>query len=159
MRLLVASVGLALILAAPVHAENRAATPVVEEALKTPRIAAALAARERMDNAAIAQDLAAIRAGLAPEMILNGPNNRVNDGAAIVANIGAGQLTHTTLVRSIEYAAQRGSDVIFMGEEAASAPGPDGTTVVRRRRFTDIWTETADGWKIVLRQATIYRTD
>lgn len=146
----------ALLFAAPAQAGSSAATPEVAEAIKRPRIAAALEMRERMDAAAIARDVVTISALLAPDAILNGPNNRVSDHATITSNFTAGRINHDSMNRSIEYAAERGRDVILMGEETVTPRDPAGGGRTVRRRFTDIWTETPEGWKLALRQATIF---
>jgi hypothetical protein len=152
MRSAVLSLFIALFLTSPASADSRPADASVADAMKRPRIAAALAARARMDEAAIKRDMTQIKALLAPGIVLNGPNNRINDGSTILANIAAGMVNHGSLDRTIEYAAERGSDVILMGGEITTYENKS----VRKRRFTDIWTETPDGWKIVLRQATVY---
>lgn len=152
MRLAVFSFLVALSLTTAANADSRAADAKVAEAMKRPRIAAALAARARMDEAAIKRDIAQIEALQAPGIVLNGPNNRINDGPTILANIAAGMVSHGSLDRTIEYAAERGNDVILMGDETTTYEDKS----VRHRRFTDIWTETPEGWKIVLRHATIY---
>jgi hypothetical protein len=152
MRLGVFSFFLAFLLISTANADSRAADASVAEAMKRPRIAAALAARARMDEATIKRDIALIKSLQAPSIVLNGPNNRINDGSTIITNIAAGKVSHGSLERTIEYAAERGSDVILMGEEITTYEDRS----VRHRRFTDIWTETPDGWKIVLRQATVY---
>lgn len=156
MRLLLMPLWLALVLAFPANAESHAANDAVAEAMKRPRIAAALEARERMDRAAIARDVATISALQAPDVVLNGPNNRISDRAKIAANFTAGRIDHDSMTRSIEYAAERGSDVILMGEETVTPRNPTETGSIVRRRFTDIWTETPEGWKLALRQATIF---
>jgi hypothetical protein len=152
MRSAVLSLFIAFFLTSPASADSRPADASVAEAMKRPRIAAALAARARMDEAAIKRDMTQIKALLAPGIVLNGPNNRINDGPTILANIAAGRVNHGSLDRTVEYAAERGSDVILMGAEITTYEDKS----VRKRRFTDIWTETPDGWKIVLRQATIF---
>lgn len=149
---------IALIAAFATNAGTNVIAPAAAEAVKRPRVAAVLAMRERMDAAAIARDMATIEAALAPEVILNGPNNLTNDRTAIIANIKAGRLTHGSLERTIEYAAERGADVILMGKETTRPrAGEAGKTA--HRRFTDIWTETPQGWKLVLRHATVYATE
>ncbi len=145
-----------LLFTAPAQAEQRAATPAVSEAMKRPRIAAAMAARERMDAAAIARDVTVIASLLASDAILNGPNNKVNDRTSILSNNAAGRVNHDTMTRSIEYAAERGSDVVFMGEETVTPRDAARDGKVVRRRFTDVWTETPQGWKLAMRQATIF---
>jgi hypothetical protein len=150
---------LCLTIAAPAKADSQAANPEVAESLKRPRIAAALAMRNRMDAVAIARDMASIEATLAPEMILNGPNNRVNDRASIIKNIAAGLVGHGVMERTIEYAAERGRDVIFMGKETTRPRATNEGGKTAHRRFTDVWTETSDGWKLAMRQATVYETE
>ena len=157
MRLHLTSALVFLVIALPAQGSNVVA-PSAAEAAKRPRIAAALATRERLDAVVIARDMKAIEAALAPDVILNGPNNRMNDRSSIVANITAGRVDHGSLERTIEYAAERGNDVILSGKETTRPrAGESGKTA--HRRFTDIWTETADGWKIVFRQATVYATE
>jgi ketosteroid isomerase-like protein len=149
---------LALVAAFSANAGTNVIAPAAAEAAKRPRIAAVLAMRERMDAATIARDMATIETALAPDVILNGPNNLTNDRTSIIANIKAGRVTHGTLERTIEYAAERGADVILMGKETTRArPGEAGKTA--HRRFTDIWTESPQGWKLVLRHATVYATE
>jgi ketosteroid isomerase-like protein len=150
-----------MVLALPVNAGSNvvaAAAAAAAEAAKRPRIAAVLASRERLDAATIARDMAAIEAALAPDIILNGPNNRMNDRASIIANIAAGRVDHGSLERTIEYVSERGNDVILTGKETTK-PRTGEPGKIAHRRFTDIWTETPQGWKIVLRQATIYATE
>jgi hypothetical protein len=149
---------LAVVMTFAAHAGTNTIAPGAAQAAKRPRIAAVLAMRERLDAAAIARDMPTIEAALAPDVILNGPNNLTNDRASIIANIKAGKLTHGSLERTIDYAAERGADVILMGKETTRPrPGDAGKTA--HRRFTDIWTETPQGWKLVLRQATVYETE
>ena len=150
---------LSLTLCSPAFADAQAASPEVAEVLKRPRIAAALAMRNKMDTFTIERDLASIEATLVPEMALNGPNNRVNDRASIIKNLGAGLVRHGAMERTIEYAAERGRDVIFMGKEITRPHSTDKDYKSQHRRFTDIWTETSDGWKLALRHATIYQTE
>jgi hypothetical protein len=149
---------LTVVIAFAAHAGTNTIAPGAAQAAKRPRIAAVLAVRERMDAAAIARDIPTIEGALAPDAILNGPNNMTNDRASIIANIKAGKLTHGSLERTIEYAAERGADVILMGKET-TRPRPGEAGKIAHRRFTDIWTETPQGWQIVLRQATVYATE
>lgn len=148
-----------VVLCVPANADTQATSPEIAEVLKRPRIAAALAMRNRMDTFTIDRNLTSIEATLAPEMILNGPNNRVNDRSSIIKNIGAGQVTHGAMERTIEYAAERGRDVIFMGKEITRPRSNDKDYKTQHRRFTDVWTETSDGWKLAMRHATIYERE
>ncbi len=148
-----------VVLCVPANADTQATSPEIAEVLKRPRIAAALAMRNRMDTFTIDRNLTSIEATLAPEMILNGPNNRVNDRSSIIKNIGAGLVAHGAMERTIEYAAERGRDVIFMGKEITRPRSNDKDYKTQHRRFTDVWTETSDGWKLAMRHATIYERE
>ena len=145
----------------PAAASWRAANADVEAAARTPRIAAALAATERMDRAILARDAKAFSAIFADDAVVNNPFNRIARKADAERNLATGLIDYTSLERSIEYAAERGAhDVVLMGEEALtpvrSAKFADQKI---RRRTTEVWTDVSGEWKLTLRQATIYRTE
>ena len=144
----------------PAAASWQAANADVEAASKTPRIAAALVATERMDRAIIAHDAKEFGAVFADDAVVNNPFNRIARKADAIKNLETGLIDYTTLHRSIEYAAERGeNDVILMGEEELTPVGQAkfaGETI--RRRTTEIWTDASGEWKLAVRQATIYRT-
>lgn len=148
-------------LATPASAGWRAANRQVTEAAKNPRIAAVLAATERMDRAILAHDVAAFGAIFADDAVVNNPFNRIARKSDAEANLRTGLIDYTTLDRSIEYAALRGDhDVVLMGMETLTPVGKArfaGATV--RRRTTEIWTDQDGTWKLAIRQATIYATE
>lgn len=145
----------------PSFAEWRAANAQVEEAVRNPRIAAALAATERMDAAILARDLATFSAVFADDAVVNNPFNSIARKADAERNLTTGLIDYTSLNRSIEYAAVRGEhDVVLMGEETLTPVGEArfaGETI--RRRTTEIWTDESGAWKLAIRQATIFRTE
>lgn len=149
-----------LLLSAPASANWRAANANVTAAAKTPRIAAALAAADRMDRAILTRDAKEFSEVFADDAVVNNPFNRIARKKDAERNLATGLIDYTTLERSIEYAALRGDhDVVLMGEEIL--------TPVRRakfagekirRRTTEVWTDISGQWKLAIRQATIYRT-
>ena len=77
MRALVCAVTFSLLSTSAASASWRAANVEVEAAARTPRIAAALAATERMDRAIIAHDQKAFAAAFAEDAVVNNPFNRI----------------------------------------------------------------------------------
>lgn len=145
---------------APASASWRAANAQVEAAARTPRIAAALAAADRMDRAILARDAAAFSAVFADDAVVNNPFNRIARKQDAERNLATGLIDYASLERRIEYAATRGThDVVLMGEEVLTPLRKAkfaGETI--RRRTTEIWTDAGGQWKLAIRQATIYRT-
>jgi ketosteroid isomerase-like protein len=124
---------------------------------KNPTIAAALAARARLDAAFAAQDAEATEALFAKDLIVNAPSNRVVRRESVIGFFRAGRMDYESVVETIEALEARGDHVVMMGEEIVkpneTAPNP-GKTV--RRRFTDVWRREPDGlWRLTIRQATI----
>ena len=150
----------ALLSVAPASASWRAANAEVEAATRTPRIAAALAAAERMDRAILMRDRTEFSAVFADDAVVNNPFNRIARKADAERNLATGLIDYTSLERTIEYAALRGEhDVVLMGEEAVTPVRKAkfaGENI--RRRTTEIWSDASGIWKLAVRQATIYRT-
>ena len=152
----------ALIAAAmPASASWRAANTEVEAAAKTPRVAAALAATERMDRAILARDKQAFSAIFAEDAVVNNPFNRIARKSDAVRNLETGLIHYETLERTIEYAAARGDhDVVLMGVEVLTPVGKARFAGEKiGRRVTEVWTDESGDWKLAIRQATIYRTE
>lgn len=144
----------------PASAAWKAANADVEAAARTPRIAAVLAAADRMDKAILARDVKGFADGFASDAVINNPFNKVARVEDAVRNMETGLINYSSLERSIEYAAVRGEhDVVLMGEEVLTPVGKArfaGETI--RRRTTEVWTDVSGEWKLAIRQATIYRT-
>lgn len=148
-------------MAIPTRAEWRATTPAAERAVMTPRIAAALKAAMRFDNAILSKDVQVFESMFADDAVVNNPFNRIATKQDAVNNLRTGLIDYTSLDRSIEYAAIRGKhEVVLMGEETLTPVGKAkfaGKHV--RRRTTEIWTDVAGSWQLSLRQATIYSAE
>lgn len=145
--------------AAPAFASWRAANTQVEQAAKDPRIAAALAATERMDAAILSHDPEGFAATFADDAVVNNPFNKIARKADALDNLKTGLIDYSTLERTVEYAAVRGEhDVVLMGAETLKPVGKArfaGEEI--RRRTTEVWTDESGDWKLAIRQATIYR--
>lgn len=162
MRISVILAAMILALAAiPASASWRAANAEVEAAAKTPRVAAALAATERMDRAILARDKDAFSAVFAEDAVVNNPFNRIARRSDAERNLETGLIHYDSLERTIEYAAARGDhDVVLMGVEVLTPVGKARFAGEKiSRRTTEVWTDESGEWKLAIRQATIYRTD
>ena len=153
-------VAILMLASTPAAAAWRAANPEVEAAAKTPRIAAALAAADRMDRAILSRDAKEFSAVFADDAVVNNPFNRIARKKDAERNLATGLIDYTTLERSIEYAAARGDhDVVLMGEEVLTPVRKAKFAGEKiRRRTTEVWTDESGQWKLAIRQATVYRT-
>jgi len=151
--------GAFLFLGSPGAAGWKAANAQVEAAARTPRIAAALAATERMDRAILARDAKQFSAAFADDAVVNNPFNRIARKSDAERNLATGLIDYASLDRVIEYAATRGDhDVVLMGEEVLTPMRKAKFAGEKiRRRTTEIWTDASGQWKLAVRQATIYR--
>jgi ketosteroid isomerase-like protein len=149
-----------LLMSAPASAKWRAANPEVAAAARLPRIAAALAAADRMDQAILTRDADAFSAVFADDAVVNNPFNRIARKKDAERNLATGLIDYTTLERIIEYAATRGDhDVVLMGEEVLTPIRKAKFAGEKiRRRTTEVWTNAGGQWRLSIRQATIYRT-
>ncbi|MGH7786321.1 MAG: nuclear transport factor 2 family protein [Candidatus Binatia bacterium] len=133
------------------------ASDEVAAAAGAPVIAAALAARARLDAAFAAQDLEGVAAVSAKDLIVNTPANRVARLETVIGFFKAGLMNYESVDVTIEALDARGDHVVMMGEEVVkpkeTAPNA-GKTV--RRRFTDVWRRESDSqWRLTIRHATI----
>lgn len=133
------------------------ASDEVAAAARHPVIAAALAARGRLDAAFAAQDVEATAAVSAEDLIVNTPANRVARLETVLGFFKAGRMNYESADVTIEGVDARGDHVVLMGEEVVKpkeTAANAGKTV--RRRFTDVWRRDPDGqWRLTIRQATI----
>ncbi len=152
---------LMLVTSPAASASWRAANPEVEAAAQTPRIAAALAAADRMDRAILERDAEEFSAVFAEDAVVNNPFNKIARKEDAERNLATGLIDYTTLERSIEYASVRGDhDVVLMGEEVLTPIGKAKFAGEKiHRRTTEVWTDISGEWKLAIRQATIYRTE
>ena len=129
----------------------------VATAAKGPIAAEALAARRKVDEAFAAQDIDAVSALCAKDLIVNTPANRVARLEQVLGFFKAGRMNYESAEVVIEALDAREEQVVIMGEEVVrprETAANAGKTV--SRRFTDVWRREADGkWLLTIRQATI----
>jgi len=137
------------------------ASDEVAAAAKNPVVAEALAARTKLDEAFAAQDVEAVSALAAKDLLVNTPANRVARREAVLGFFKAGRMNYESAEETIEAVDARGDLVVIMGEEVVKpreTAAHAGQTV--RRRFTDVWRKERDGkWRLTIRQATITSVD
>jgi ketosteroid isomerase-like protein len=133
------------------------ATEEVAAAAKGADAAEALAARRKLDEAFAAQDVDAVAALSAQDLIVNTPANLVARRETVLGFFKAGRMNYESAEETIEAVDARENQAVVMGAEVVE-PGDGapnaGKTV--RRRFTDVWRRDADGkWRLTIRHATI----
>lgn len=126
-------------------------------AAKNPVAAEALAARGKLDEAFAAQDVDAVSALCAKDLVVNTPANRVARREQVLGFFRAGRMNYESADVTIEALDPREDCVVIMGEEVVQprdTAANAGKTVTRR--FTDVWRREFDGrWRLTIRQATI----
>jgi ketosteroid isomerase-like protein len=124
----------------------------IEEVVRT------LDDQERL--AALHRDIPALERLWSEEFVVNAPNNQVVAGRATVldAFVRAGIINFSSYEREIEFVRIDGAFVIIMGLETirpvSSSPSAglvSGQVVTRR--FTNIWKNEADTWRLTIRHA------
>jgi ketosteroid isomerase-like protein len=145
----------AMLFAAPASAAWTAASAEVAATARDMDIAGALAAVNRIDQAAVSDDHAAFAALLADDLAVNNPQNGVSVRGATNQRNAAGQISYERYDRIVEYAGRRGDMVILMGEEIVVPKEQAKPAQEVHRRFTDLWKPVAGSWKLTARQATI----
>lgn len=137
------------------------ASDEVAAAAKGPVAAEALAARQQLDAGFAAQDVDAVSALCAKDLIVNTPANRVARLEQVLGFFKAGRMNYESADVTIEAVDVRGDHVVIMGEEVVKprdTAANAGKTV--RRRFTDVWRKESGGkWRLTIRQATITSVD
>ena len=129
----------------------------IAKAARIPAAAEALAARGKVGEAFAAQDVEAVAALFAKDLVVNTPSNRVARLDQVLGFFGAGRMNYESVDVTIEALDTRQDQVVIMGEEIVKPRGTAanaGKTV--SRRFTDVWRKESDGkWRLTIRQATI----
>lgn len=113
-------------------------------------------------EAALKRDLPALKRLWSDQFILNAPNNKVVIGrpAVMDAFVRSGIINFSKFDRQIEYIHADGPYVIIMGLETvvpvADAPAAGliaGKPVTRR--FTNIWKNEGETWRLFIRHANV----
>src|SRR5262245_12011323 len=132
------------------------ASDEVVTAAQVPAAAEALAARGKLDEAFAAQDVDAVAALCAKDLIVNTPANVVARLEQVLGFFRAGRMNYESADVTIEALDTRKDQVVIMGKEvvkprAGSANANASKTV--SRRFTDVWRKEPDGnWRLSIRQ-------
>lgn|GEM_PF-2950493 len=115
------------------EAEWKAANQQVSAAAKDAEIGAVLEAVNRIDRALIADDRPAFASFLAPDLVVNNPQNGISIPGATARRDAAGLITYSKYERSIEYAGKLGDMVMLMGDEKVI---PKGNAPMAAKRST-----------------------
>lgn len=133
------------------------ASDAVAKQAQDAAIAQAVAARAQLDEAFAAQDVEAVRALCAQDLIVNTPANRAARLEDVLGFFRAGRMSYESAETTIEALDARPDHVVLMGAEVVTpreTAAHSGKTV--QRRFTDVWRREADGaWRLTIRHATI----
>ena len=145
-----------LVLAAWPHQVAAADAKADEERVR------ALDDQERL--AALNRDLPALQRLWSEQLTVNAPNNKVVVGRQAVLDmfVHSGVIDFSTFERDVEFIRADGPFVVIMGlervtpkKDAPAAGLVAGQTV--RRRFTNIWKNEGDAWRIWARHANVIR--
>lgn len=138
-------------------AEMKFASEEVAATAKTPKVAEALAARIKLDEAFAAQNAEAVGELAADDLIVNTPADRVARKQAVLGFLKAGRINYEEAETKVEALDLRENQLVIMGEEVVKPkPGTDNAGKTVKRRFTDVWRKDSDGkWRLTIRQATI----
>lgn len=120
------------------------------------RIVAALAARERLLAMFAAQNAEGLAPLLAANLLVHAPHNAVVNRESVLALFRSGRMNYEDVTTELDFAGVRNEGVVLMGLEIVHprAGAPNASKSVRRR-FTDIWRNEGDEWRLHIRQATI----
>jgi ketosteroid isomerase-like protein len=103
------------------------ASDEVAAAAGDPALAAALAARGRLDAAFAAQDVEKVAAISARDLIVNTPANRIARLETVIGFFKAGRMNYESVDVTIEGLDARGDHVVIMGEEVVTPKESDAT--------------------------------
>jgi len=109
---------------------------------------------EAVENAArlafLAQDTERLGQLWAEDLVVNSPIQRVLDREQVLDLLARGVIRHASHEVTIETLRRHGDVVVVMGHDVVTEA--EGAPPVRRR-FTDVWRETASGWRMIARHA------
>jgi len=94
------------------------------------------------------------------DMVINTPANVVGTVAGTKALLKSGGLTYLSFERTIEKMAFHNNVVIVMGGEQIRPQGnqPNAGKLVSRR-FTHVWMNSTNGWRIIARHASVFKVE
>jgi hypothetical protein len=113
--------------------------------------------------AALHRDIPALERLWSEEFVVNAPNNEVVLGRAAVLDtfVHAGIINFSSFERQIEFVRVDGAYVIIMGLETIQpvSSSPSAGLVagqVVTRRFTNLWKNESDTWRLAIRHANTF---
>ncbi len=131
---------------------------------KDPAVAAVLELNGGLNDAALSGDAAFLADHLAESFVVSDPSNAVRRRDDLVALFAKAEVSYLSYEATIDFAEQVASGlVVLMGTETGTlkaAPGAQGAVGRRMsRRFTNVFREEADGWKLLVKQSTIIEAE
>lgn len=112
---------------------------------------------EELERTAILEgDTLSLANIMSERLMVNNPENRLVDYHEVMKRLRTGKIDYTRFDRKIDKISVFGNTAIVMGSETIepkSTSDNAGKTITRR--FTNVWQQGPDGWKLIARQATI----
>lgn len=105
--------------------------------------------QDRARRAFLAQDLGELNLILSDDFIVNSPIGRILTKGETLSLLERGVIGHFSYDEQIENMVRHGDFVVVMGYDVVTN-APDTPT---RRRFTNVWRESAGSWRLVARHA------
>lgn len=137
---------------------------VVEASDRAADVAEALAANERLVAAARTNDADVFAELLSDDLVVSDPGNNIRHRDDVIALFAAGEVRYRSVERTIDHADTLGDLVVIMGTETtvlAAAPKASrfsaGDTL--HRRFTNVWRRERGGWRLIIKQSTVFSVE
>jgi ketosteroid isomerase-like protein len=107
-------------------------------------------------RAVLASDAAAIERFWSPELLVNGPHNRLLIGIdSTLDMVRSGTIDFERFDRVVERVEIDGDIAVSMGSEAiVQRRGPQAGQLINRR-YTNVWRRTDGGWQLRFRHANV----
>jgi hypothetical protein len=106
--------------------------------------------QDQARRAFLAQDIGELRLIWSDDFIVNSPINRILTKSEALDLLERGVIRHFSYDEQIELMTRHGDLVIVMGHDLVTNT-PNAQPI--RRRFTNVWCETAGSWQLVARHA------
>ncbi len=100
-----------------------------------------------------ARDVDSLRRIFADDLIVYSPIHRIHDKDTVIDLLERGVIGHSSSVEHIEAVRRSGDLVTVMGYDVVTNPPSDAPI---HRRFTNVWRAHGDGWRLLIRQATVF---
>jgi hypothetical protein len=107
-------------------------------------------------RATISGDTITLKKLWSPNFVVNNPVNRIVNVTQIRQLMKEGKIAYTTFSRVIEKVTITGAVAVTMGyEENEPEKQTENAGKKVTRRYTNVWLNEKDGWRIIARQATV----